>query len=359
MYPKQSVRLHSLDVFRGIVIAGMLLVNTASLAPSIHPWLAHAHWHGFTLADGVFPCFLFIVGVAMAFSLAKYSQDLPPTRALYWQLLKRSAILLALGLILNGFWTYEWGKIGMTGVLQRISFAYLATAAIVLHFPRKIQWGITALLLIGYWLAYTAFPIPEPTAGAGVRGDIGTFGLMSIFGMMSTTAIVLMGYFTGTWLQAEVAGNKPRTSHQSMTLVLFGLSAMVLGQLWSLWLPINKKLWTSSYALFGVGLALILLAVCYESIEVRGYRRWSHLARVLGLNSILVFMASEMSIKLLEQTHVGGGHNAPSSYHWLYDRLFANWASAPTAGFSIAAISLLFWCFVADYFYRRHWTIAI
>jgi predicted acyltransferase len=182
---------------------------------------------------------------------------------------------------------------------------------------------------------------------------------MSVFGMMSTTAIVLMGYFTGAWLQAEIATKERCTSHQSMTLVLFGLSSLVLGQLWSLWLPINKKLWTSSYALFAVGLALLLLAACYELIEVRRQRRWSHPAQVLGLNAIFVFMTSEMTIKLLEQTHVGVGSDAPSSYHWLYEHFFSNWVSAPTAGFLFATIALLFWWLVADYLYRRHWSIAI
>lgn len=361
MYAKPSIRLHSLDTVRGIAVAGMLLVNTASLAPSIHPWLAHAHWHGFTLADGVFPCFLFIVGVAMAFSLAKYSQGQRPTRALYWRLLRRGAILFALGLLLNGFMSAEWGKIGMTGVLQRISFAYLVTAAIVLNFPRKMQWGITIVLLLGYWVAYTAFPIPEPnTVTAGQTGaDVGTFGMMSIFGMMSTTAIVLMGYFTGAWLQAEVTTKSICTSAQSMTMVLFGLSGIVLGQLWGLLLPINKKLWTSSYTLFAVGLVLLLLAACYELIEVRRQTRWSHPLQVLGSNAIVVFVGSELTIKLLEKTHIGGGSNAPSSYHWLYDRWFSNWLPAPAAGFLVATIVLLGWWLVADYLYRKHWSISV
>ncbi len=361
MYPQQSVRLQSLDAVRGMTIAGMLLVNTASLAPSIHPWLAHASWHGFTLADEVFPCFLFIVGVAMAFSLAKYSQNHQPTPALYWRLLRRGVILFALGLLLNGFWTYEWGTFGITGVLQRISLAYLATAMIVLTLSRKAQWGITALLLIGYWLAYTAFPIPEPKAVADglTHGEVGTFGIMSWFGLMSTTAIVLMGYFTGAWLQKEVVTEKIRSSHQSMTLVLFGLGSIGLGQLWSLWLPINKKLWTSSYALFAVGLALILLAACYELIEVRGKRRWSYPVQILGLNSIFVFIASELMIKLLEKTYVGVERGSLSSYQWLYEHFFLSWAQAPTAGFLLALVTLILWWLVAVYLHRRHWSIAI
>ena len=359
--PKQSVRLHSLDTFRGITIAGMLLVNIASLAPEIHPWLSHSYWHGCTLADCVFPCFLFIVGVAMAFSLSKYSQDRKPTRVLYWRSLRRGVLLFALGLMINGFWTYEWGKFEITGVLERISLAYLATVLIVLKLPRKAQWGVTALLLIGYWAAYISFPVPEPkyVADALTHTEVGKFGIMSWFGMMSAIAIVLMGYFTGAWLYTEVVIKKLRTSHQSMTLVLYGISSIVLGQLWSIWLPINKKLWTSSYALFTVGLALLLLAVCYELIEVRKQKSWSYPAQVLGLNSIFVFISSELVIKLLEKTHLGTVSNALSTYNWLEKRLFLTWADPTTAGFLFALVMLFFWWLVAYCLYRKHWLIAI
>ena len=204
---------------------------------------------------------------------------------------------------------------------------------------------------------YSAFPIPAPQAA--VRGEIGTFGIMSSFGMMSTIAIVLMGYFTGSWLQTEIVTTKIRSSHQSMTLVLLGLSCSGLGQLWSLWLPINKKLWTSSYALFTVGLALLLLAACYELIEVRGYRRWSAPVRVLGLNSIFVYVGSELMIQLLEKTHVGSGTQARSTYLWLYEHLFSTWAPAPTGGFLFAAVALVLWWLVSYYFHRRHRSIAI
>jgi len=360
-HSQQSFRLHSLDAFRGITIAGMLLVNTGSLSPSIHPWLAHAYWNGCTLADCVFPFFLFIVGVATAFSLSKYNHDYKPTWALYWRLLRRGVLLFVLGLMLNGFLSDGLGAIGFTGVLQRISLAYMVTAAIALKLPRKAQWGVAILLLIGYWAAYTAFPVPEPEykLGDGTHPNIGTFGIMSVFGMMSTIAITLMGYFTGAWLWAETVLKKCCTSYQSMTLVLFGLSSVVLGQLWSLLLPINKKLWTSSYAMFTVGLALLLLAVCYELIEVRGKKRWSQPAQILGLNSIFVFIGSELVLKLLETTHIGTGSDAPSSYMWLDEHLFLNWFEVATAGFLFASISLLLWWLVAYFLHWRRWFITI
>ncbi|MGA7934634.1 MAG: DUF5009 domain-containing protein [Kovacikia sp.] len=358
-FSKQSVRLRSLDAFRGITIAGMLLVNTESLSPKSVPWLTHAYWNGCPPADWVFPFFLFITGVAMAFSLAKYQQNHKPTRSLYWRLLRRAVLLFALGVAINGFWTYEWGTFRLMGVLQRIGLAYLATALIVLNFPRKVQWGVTALLLIGYWVAYIAFPIPDPIYKPGELPPIETFGIMSLFGMMSTIAIVLMGYFTGAWLYTEAVAKRLYASSQSMKLVLFGLSSMVLGQLWSLWLPLNKKLWTSSYALFTVGLALLLLAACYELIEVKGKDRWSKPAQVLGLNSIFVFIGSELTIKLLEKIQFFSGNQIISGYTFLDQTLFLNWVGVSMAGFLLSLLILLFWWFIAFCLYWRNWIIKI
>lgn len=357
--PKQSIRLQSLDVFRGITISLMLLVNAMSLSPSIHPWLAHSHWNGCTLADWVFPFFLWITGVSLSFSLSKYSQDHQPTRALYWRLLRRGMILFALGVLVSNVGSDGWEAIQVTGVLQRISLAYLATALIVLKLPKKAQWIVTGLLLLGYWAAYVTFPVPEPTDVKGATHQIGTFGIMSAFGMMTTIAIVLMGYFTGAWLRAESGIGKCRNSSQSMTLVLWGIGSIALGKLWSLSLPINKKLWTSSYALFTVGLALLFLAICYELIEVRGNRRWSYPAQILGLNSIFVFATSELAIKLLENTRIGNTINSPSSYVWLSQHLFGKSIGAATAGFLLALGMLLIWWFIAYCFYQRRWKITL
>ena len=216
------------------------------------------------------------------------------------------------------------------------------------------------MLLLGYAIAYAAFPIPEPkyVADGMSHVEVGTFGVMSWFGMMNAIAIVLMGYFTGTWLYAEVVTKQLRNSYQSMTLVLFGIGSMALGQIWHLWMPINKKLWTSSYAMFTVGLALILLASCFELIEVRKYYHWSYPAKVLGLNSIFVYVSSELMIKLLKKTHIGLGRDAPSTYNWLEEHLFLSWADPTTAGFLFSLSTLVFWWLFAYYLYRRHWSLV-
>ncbi len=356
----KSYRIHSIDVFRGITIALMLLVNFADLSPSVHPWLAHSHWNGWTLADVVFPFFLFIVGVSLAFSMAKYEREKISKIDVCRKVFKRSFLLFILGLGLNGFWNYDWGNFELTGVLQRISLAYLSAALVVLYFARNLQICFTALLLFGYWVAFSLHPISEPSfQQQGLsHGEVGTFGVMSYFGMMTTISTVLMGYFTGAWLRVNQL-RENCTSNQSMTLVLYGLSSIFASQLWSLLLPINKKIWTSSYILLMVGFALILLAACYELIEVRNCRRWSYPVQILGLNSIFIYVSSELIIKILDKTHVGLKVNSPSTYQWIEHYFFLNWSSPILASFLFSLLNLLFWLGVAYYFNRKKWFLSV
>lgn len=369
-------RLISLDVFRGIAITGMILVNMAGVAEQAYPSLVHADWNGCTLADLVFPFFLFIVGVAIAFSLSKYTEGNKPTPAVYWRIVRRSLILFGLGLLLNGFWNYDWSSIRIMGVLQRISLTYLLAALIILNVSRKGQWAIAALLLIGYWLAMSLVPVPgygignltrEGNLGAYIdRLIIGTAHLYKgdnfnslgdpegLFSTLPAVVTVLFGYFTGDWLRKQRI-----ESYTSMSLVLFGLSCLVVGEVWGFWFPINKKLWTSSFVVFTAGWALLLLAACYELIEVRDRRRWGKPFEVMGLNAIFVFVASVLAIKILVKTHIGTGENAPTTYSWIYENLFVPWAGAMNGSLLFALVTVLFWWVVLYGMYRKHWFVKV
>ena len=368
------MRLTSLDVFRGIVIAGMILVNQAGLADQVYPPLLHAEWNGCTPTDLVFPCFLFIVGVAMAFSLSKYTEE-RVGRLVYWRIVRRSAVLFALGLLLNGFWNYDFGTIRIMGVLQRISLAYLLAALIVLHLPRRGQWAIAALLLLGYWVVMCFVPVPGYGAGNLTRvGNLGAafdrfvigtahlyradgFNSMGdpegLFGTLPAVVTVLAGYFTGQWLRMQ-----PVKSRTSVGLVLFGLGCLGGGWAWGWVFPINKKLWTSSYVLFTAGWALLLLAGCYELVEVRQLRRWGKPFEVMGLNAIFVFVASVLAIKILVKTHVGTG-DAPTAYTWIYERVFLPWTGAMNGSLLFAVVTVLFWWAIAYGMYRRGWFVRV
>ena len=382
---KPSKRLTSLDVFRGITIAGMILVNMAGVADEdkVYPPLLHADWNGWTPTDLVFPFFLFIVGVAMAFSLAKYTDSAvnsPLTKGgrggLYWRIIRRSLILFALGIFLNGFWEYKWDTIRIMGVLQRISLTYLIASLIVLNVPRKGQWAIAAFLLIGYWLAMSFIPVPGYGMGNLTReGNLGAYcdrliigtahlykgdnykGMGDPEGLFSTlpaVVSVLFGYFTGDWLRKQ-----PIKSRTSINLVIFALVCFVIGQDWAFWFPINKKLWTSSYVIFTAGWALLLLAACYEFIEVRQRQRWGKPFEMMGLNAISIFVASVLLIKLLVKTKIGTGESAPTTYTWIYEHFFLPWAGAMNGSLLFALVTVLFWWLVSYVLCRLHWFIKV
>lgn len=370
------MRLTSLDVFRGMTMAGMILVNMAGVADEVYPALDHAKWNGCTPTDLVFPFFLFIVGVAMAFSLCKYTEGNRPTAAVYWRILRRAGILFALGLLLNGFWNYDLGSIRIMGVLQRISLAYLLAALIVLKVPRKGQWVVAALILIGYWLAMSFIPVPGYGAGILTReGNLGAYidrliiGTAHLYkgdsynsmgdpeGLFSTlpaVVTVLAGYFTGEWIR-----NQPVQSRTSLGMILFGIGCLGAGWAWGLTFPINKKLWTSSYVLFTAGWALLLLAACYELIEIRKLRRWGKPFEVMGLNAIFAFVASVLLIKILVKTHVGTGDKAPNTYTWIYEHFFLPWAGALNGSLLFAIVTVLFWWAILYGMYRQHWFVKI
>ncbi|MBD2515667.1 acyltransferase family protein [Nostoc sp. FACHB-973] len=375
------MRLTSLDVFRGITIAGMILVNMMGVADDVYPPFAHADWHGCTPTDLVFPFFLFIIGVAMTFSLSKYTEGNKPNSAVYWRILRRAAILFVLGLLLNGFWnkgvwTFDLGSIRLMGVLQRISITYLLASLIVLNLPRKGQWILAAVLLIGYWLAMMYVPVPD--YGAGVLTREGNFGAYvdrliipkahlykgdgfkfmgdpeGLFSSIPAIVNVLAGYFTGQWIRSQ-----PVQSRTSIGLGLFGVGCLIIGWAWGWTFPINKKLWTSSYVVFTTGWALLLLAACYELIEVRLIRRWGKAFEIMGLNAIALFVASVLLIKILVKTTIGTGENAPSTYNWIYQNFFASWAGALNGSLFFGIATVLLWWVVGVVMYRQRWFLKV
>jgi predicted acyltransferase len=376
------MRLTSLDVFRGITIAGMILVNMVGVADDKYSILDHAEWNGCTPTDLVFPFFLFIVGVAMTFSLSKYTADNKPTKEVYLRILRRAAILFVLGLLLNGFWnkgvwTFDFSSLRLMGVLQRISLTYLFASLIVLKLPRKSQWILAGVLLIGYWL--TMMYVPVPGYGAGVLTREGNFGAFidrliipkahlykgdgfnflgdpeGLYSTIPAIVSVLAGYFAGEWIRDK----KQTNSQTSMDLVLFGLCCLVIGIIWDVAFPINKKLWTSSYVLFTSGWGLMLLAACYELIEVRAIKRWSKPFEIMGLNAIALFVASVLLIKITAKTQLGTGETAVSIYNWIYQNLFASWAGNFNGSFLFGVVTVFLWYGVAVLMYQKRWFIKV
>ena len=399
------MRLKSLDVFRGIAIASMILVNNPGSWKQVYPALEHAEWHGCTPTDLVFPFFLFIVGCAMSFSLSKYTQTTTKTQTeaskirdvqeqkktgktpltssnIYWRIARRAAILFILGLLLNtssialdvllnSAPIENFGKIRIMGVLQRISLAYFIGAIAILNLSPRNQKVLAIALLFGYWSALTVFAVggysaseltPEGNLGGYIDRLIlgsqhlykgGPFDPEGLFSTLPAVVTVLTGYFTGEWLRVQ-----PIKTRTSVNLAICGLCCVVIGHLWGFSFPINKQLWTSSYVVFTAGWALLLLAVCYETIEVRDWK-WGRPFEIMGLNAIFLFVASGIVARILLKTHIGRGESAPSTYTWIYENWFLPWAGPLNGSLAFAVTAVLFWWLILYGMYRRGWVIKI
>lgn len=375
-------RLVSLDAFRGATVAGMLLVNNPGSWSTVYPPLLHAPWHGWTPTDLVFPCFLWIMGVSLAFSFAQRREAGADRAALFRHVLRRSAIIFGLGLLLAAFpfgllpaHHFSLGTLRIPGVLQRIALCYLAAAAIFLRTgPRGLTiW--TVALLAGYWAMLKLVAVPgygvgvlEPTgslpwwvdshvlaghtwSGAPVPG----FDPEGILSTIPAIGTVLLGALAGLWLRRT---ESPET--KAIGLLLAGLALLALGALLNVWLPINKNLWTSSYTIFMAGWATALLAAFYWLIDVRGWRRWAQPFVLYGMNALALFVLAGLIAKLLGLIQWAGPDSAKLSLKgWIYAHGFTPLASPVNASLLFAVTFVFALLAVAWGLARRKWFIKI
>ena len=350
--PTETRRLVSLDVFRGITIAGMILVNNPGTWEHIYWPLQHASWHGWTPTDLVFPFFLFIVGIAIPLAFANRLERGGSRRDLYIKIVKRTVIIFAIGLFLNGFPYFALAEYRIPGVLQRIAVCYFFASVIFLNTKVRTQIAITIGLLIFYWALVKLVPAPGYAAGDLTKeGSLPSYidrvvlgkhvwsqarvydpeGILSTIPAIATT---LMGVLTGHWLRTE------KTRYEKTAgMFVAGAACVALGWAWNSFFPINKALWTSSYVLFTGGLALQFLAFCYWLIDIKGYRRWAKPFEVFGLNAIALYVVAGLMASLLGEIKLGG---TPLGA-WIYNTLFASWASPVNASLAFA-ISFVLVC---------------
>lgn len=361
-------RLVSLDAFRGLAIAGMILVNNPGSWGHIYGPLRHAAWHGWTPTDLIFPFFLFIVGVAIPFSFARRLGEGADRRRLSLHVFRRSAVLFLLGLGLHGFPGYDLSTLRIMGVLQRIALVYLAAAALYLWVGRRGRAGVSAALLLGYWALMTRVPVPGYGAGdLSPEGNLAGWVDRALLeghlwsqsahwgdpeGLLSTLPAVvtcLLGIFAGEWLRSGAAENR-----KVVGLAAAGAAGWSAGWLWGLAFPVNKQLWTSSYVLLTAGIALLLLAAFYHVIDVRRSRRWAFPLVVYGMNAITVFVASSLIARVLVMVRVGEGEGDGIALKtWLYERLFLSWADPVNASLAFAVAYVLAWLGVVWWLHRR------
>jgi predicted acyltransferase len=360
-------RLLSVDVFRGLTIASMILVNNPGTWRAVYPPLAHADWHGWTPTDLIFPFFLFVVGVSITLALGPRLEHRKPGGRLVRRIVQRSVILFALGLFLAGFPDFNLATIRIPGVLQRIAVCYLAVALLFLVTSVRTQATVMAGLLVGYWALMTLVPVPGFGAGdLGKEGNLAAYldrtllgphlwraskvydpeGILSTLPAIATT---LAGVLTGHWLRSS---RSPSTKVWGMGAA--GVAAIVLGLLWDRWFPINKPLWTSSYVVFTAGAALLGLAACSWLVEVQQWRRWATPFVIFGVNAIAAFVLSTFMARVLILATITAADGSRMSWQRaLYQHFFAPWATPVNASLFFALAYLLVWLALMGILYRR------
>lgn len=359
-------RLVALDVFRGATMAAMVIVNNPGDWGHVYAPLLHAEWHGCTPTDLIFPFFLFIVGVSITLS-RKHGR--------FPAILRRALKLVGLGLLLALVPYFNFERFRYPGVLQRIGICYFvaamawqwaghSTAADRMRPVLARIGGLAAVLLVGYWVILLVVPgetgarydlTPEGNVGAMLdRAVMGGHlwkprwdpeGLLSTLPAIGTT---LLGVLAGYWL-----GQRRSVGSRAAGLVAGGAAVLALGLLWSVVFPLNKPLWTSSYAIFTAGLGAIALGACLWIIDARGWRGWTHPFVVLGTNAIALFVLSALLAKTLAFIKVTSGEAVVSLKTVIYQGAFVPLASPKNASLLFAAANLVVLYLVLLVMYRR------
>jgi|HubBroStandDraft_6_1064221.scaffolds.fasta_scaffold53644_2 predicted acyltransferase len=348
-------RLLCLDVCRGLMVAGMILVDNPGSDEHAYWPIVHAEWNGWTPADFIFPSFLFLVGISLVYSFDARRQRGETNRQILWHVFKRSLILIAIGLLVNaspiyGLDLHTWR---FEGVTQRIALCYFFAAILELWTDRRGQFLALLACVLGYWALLRFAPVP----GAGVPGRHipfmdqaqnlpawldrklfmghlynGTHDPEGILHTIPAIGTTLIGVVTGHWLKS-----KRNASQLIAGMVIFGILGVLSGEFWNRWFPINKNLWTSSFVLFSGGFCLLFLSLLYWMTEVKQWRgKWTMPILVFGMNAIAGFVADALIYGPGYTFTVTAANGTKMNWHE------AAQARLEAAGLSVANASLVY-----------------
>ena len=368
-------RLLSLDVFRGITVAFMTLVNNPGDWGHIYTPLEHSDWNGCTPTDLVFPFFLFIVGVSIVYALESKKTDLSLHRKLIIGILRRAVILYFIGLILNLFPYLHFSTVRIPGVIQRIAVVYAIAGLLYIYGNRKVWINAFVVILVAYYLIMTFVPVPgvgyanlNPETNIGAWLDRTVLGEAHLWkssktwdpeGILSTVpavATALFGILVGTYLKRKDKADAQKVSW----LFTVGVLAVIAGLLVDLFFPINKALWTSSFVLYTGGLATIGLTLLYWLVDVQGYTRFTKPFVIFGVNAITVYTLSGLIPRVLSMITV---HNAAgktvNGHEYLYDTFFTPYFSPINASLAGGLTYVLIWFVILWLMYRKNIIIKV
>lgn len=364
-------RLLSLDVFRGATVAAMILVNNPGSWSNIYSPLRHAEWNGCTPTDLIFPFFLFIVGVSIAYAYGTKKLDKANHTTLLVKAGKRALILFGLGLMLSLFPHVFVDPIGafetvrIPGVLQRIAVVFFISALLFLKGSTKsILWTGGSLLVI-YWIIMNFIPVPgvgfanlekETNMAAWLDRTLLTEAHLwksaktwDPEGILSTVPAIsscLFGILVGVYLKRKDIDQPTKVAW----LCYYGFLATIIGLVWSLQFPLNKSLWTSSFVLYTGGLATLVLALTYWAIDCKGYTRFTKPFLIFGVNAITVFFFSGIMARCLSLIKVADGVSLKG---WVYNTFMTPYFSPNNASLLYAFFFISIWAIIALVMFNR------
>ncbi|TKC57248.1 DUF1624 domain-containing protein [Pedobacter hiemivivus] len=360
----QPQRFLSLDVFRGMTVCFMIIVNTPGSGAEPFAMLQHAAWHGFTPTDLVFPSFLFAVGNAMSFSMKKFAQM--ENAAVLAKIFKRTLLIFLIGYLMYWFPFFGYNESGgislspishtrIFGVLQRIALCYGLASLLIHYFSTRTVVLISVLFLIGYWAVLLLFGnAADPYSMIGNAGqylDLHLLGDQHLYhgdgiafdpeGILSTIPAcvnVIIGYYAGRFIQEKGKGYETI----SKLLLAGGLLILLAISLNGVF-PINKKLWTSSFVLITCGLDLVIIGSLIYVVEVKSYMKWTSFFTVFGKNPLFIYIVSEILLIIINTLFPNSDFN-----RWINNNFFQ--AIAPGAlGSLLFAICFMLVCWVVGY----------
>ncbi|WP_316812035.1 DUF5009 domain-containing protein [Pedobacter heparinus] len=360
MNTESSPRLLSLDIFRGATVALMILVNNAGDSKHKYPQLNHSKWHGFTLTDLVFPCFLFMVGVSVVFALDKKKAILTDHKKIIADAFRRMTLLILISWAILLFLkhdipadiesyqakiSYLAAHLRIPGVLQRIAVVFFIVSLLYLKTDQRFRSYLLIIILLGYYIILCFIPAPgltypslEPETNWGAWLDqliLGTGHLYKVTwdpeGLLSTLpsiATCLLGVQAGSWLKRKDIDTGAKVSW----MFVYGITAIVLGLFWDIFFPINKKLWTSSFVLYTGGMAIAALALIYWLVDIQGRKRFTWPFVVFGRNALAAYILSDIIRAVFNMVPVGGMGGMEFIQTRLISTLFSSPYNASLAG---------------------------